>query len=464
MVLPPLLLALVGIEFELFPDFIDPMLLGAAQSISSYVQPTEISRSYSLQNMLSATGISAMIAILLFVSWDRIHDRLARMHWLDRYGPESSYALILTAIKKTAATHTRSLQSGRLDLYLRMTLTALILMALYLAWQIPQYSFRAGEWPPHHWTWWVAGGLMGSGAIAAVFLQNRLALLMAVGLIGYGSAVLFLFAGAPDLAFTQFIAETVLVVIAAAVIPFFKTTPYCEKLWAQPLSVMLALTAGIGTFLLLMNLQSFPENRELAEWFSANSLPLAYGRNVVNVIIVDFRALDTLGEIAVVAVSLLAAKPLFKLIRIKQPVPPSDSVLPDKEAVPLYWIMLTGALWILLRGHNEPGGGFIGGLIAVAASSQLAILHDTRLARKYQLLKPTGLAVLGVALALTAGTFGLISGEGFLRHVAIGGLSSVIVFDLGVFFAVWGSFSGYIYALLDKQRPGVVSAEKGGAS
>jgi multicomponent Na+:H+ antiporter subunit A len=78
---------------------------------------------------------------------------------------------------------------------------------------------------------------------------------------------------------------------------------------------VLAVTAGIGTFLLLAHMASLPVNSELADWFGRASLPEAHGHNVVNVIIVDFRALDTLGEIAVVAFSLLAALPLFAGLR-----------------------------------------------------------------------------------------------------------------------------------------------------
>ncbi|NNJ92383.1 MAG: DUF4040 domain-containing protein [Gammaproteobacteria bacterium] len=464
MVIPPLMLAIIGVEFELFPDFIDPLLLSAAQSISPSSQLVEISTSYSFQNMFSATGISALIAIFLFLAWDRIHDRLASMRWLDNFGPEASYEVVLTTLKKTASIHTRFLQSGRLDKYLLLTISALIAMSFYVFWNAPIQMPAFNHWPMHSWAWLVAGGLMSIGAVVAVFLQNRLALLMAVGLIGYGSAILFLFAGAPDLAFTQFTVETVLVVIAATVIPFFKHAPYRETPWKQPLKLLLALLAGAGTFILLMNLQAIPENRDLASWFASNSLPQANGRNVVNVIIVDFRALDTLGEIAVVAFSLLAAKPLFTHISANRSEAASGSVLLEKLAVPLYWMMLTAALWILLRGHNEPGGGFIGGLVAVAASSQLAILYNSRFARKYQYLMPSKLAMLGIGMAMVAGMAGLITGEGFLRHVEIAGLSSVLLFDLGVFLTVWGSFTGYVYSLLERHELPLETSEQGGMS
>lgn len=479
MIVPPLLLALIGIEFELFPDFIDPMLLAAAQNISPSLQMTEIATSYSLQNLLSATGISALIALILFVAWDRIHNRLADMHWLDRFGPEASYQGLMTGLKQLAAAHTRLMQSGRLDHYLLMTILAMVILGMAISGYAYYHDVsltvdQPFVWQSHGWAWLVSAVLISSGALAAVMLQKRLAVLLAVGLVGYGSAVLFLFAGAPDLAFTQFSVETILVVIAAVLLPLFRTQTLATtdtrrlytfgRFWFL-VKLMLAALAATGTYLLLNYLQSIPQSRDLLEWFGANSLPEANGRNVVNVIIVDFRALDTLGEIAVVVVSLLAAMPLFRHLghgtsqyshwsseqaseHSKHDL--SGSVLLEKVSMPIYWLMLVAALVIVIRGHNNPGGGFIGGLVAVAASSQLALLHGLNAAKKFQFVTPVNMALTGVAVAMLAGIPGLIIVDGFLRHVELLGVATVLIFDLGVFLAVWGSFNGYIFALLGR--------------
>jgi multicomponent Na+:H+ antiporter subunit B len=124
------------------------------------------------------------------------------------------------------------------------------------------------------------------------------------------------------------------------------------------------------------------------------------------------------------------------------------STLLEQAARPLYWIMLAAALWILLRGHNEPGGGFIGGLVAVSGSSMLASVLGVQAAQRWQPLAPMTLAMVGVGLAMMSG---LASAElPFLTHRwTNSGLSTVILFDLGVFCAVWGGLTGYIYALLD---------------
>jgi multicomponent Na+:H+ antiporter subunit B len=130
------------------------------------------------------------------------------------------------------------------------------------------------------------------------------------------------------------------------------------------------------------------------------------------------------------------------------------STLLGQAARPVYWLMVSGAVWILLRGHNEPGGGFIGALVAVAGSGMLGSVLGTRTARRYQPLAPLPLALVGVLLALLSGLAAPLSGRPFLTHLWSGGLSTVLLFDLGVFLAVWGTLTGYIYALLDGQRRG----------
>jgi len=128
---------------------------------------------------------------------------------------------------------------------------------------------------------------------------------------------------------------------------------------------------------------------------------------------------------------------------------PRSSLL-AQSARPLYWILLAAAVWVLLRGHNEPGGGFIGGLLAVAGSSLVALILDVRAALRLQPLAPLPLAMSGVALALLAGLFGVTAGLPYLTHLWTEvGLSTVMLFDIGVFCTVWGALTGYVYVLLD---------------
>lgn len=122
----------------------------------------------------------------------------------------------------------------------------------------------------------------------------------------------------------------------------------------------------------------------------------------------------------------------------------------------LYALLLLASLWILLRGHHLPGGGFIGGLMAAAASAAYALVFDSARARRRLPLGPVRLAAAGTALALVSGLAGLVQGRPFLAHhwvtLNIGSLevplSSVMLFDLGVYLCVWGALGGYCLLLI----------------
>lgn len=135
----------------------------------------------------------------------------------------------------------------------------------------------------------------------------------------------------------------------------------------------------------------------------------------------------------------------------------SRSELLEYVARAAYWVMLLASLWILLRGHNAPGGGFIAGLVAVAATALIAIVYGVDYARRKLPLQPLQLALTGVLLALVSGLPGIWADAPFLTHqwwnIEFAGasikLSTVLVFDLGVYGAVWGAFAFYLLALLD---------------
>lgn len=132
-------------------------------------------------------------------------------------------------------------------------------------------------------------------------------------------------------------------------------------------------------------------------------------------------------------------------------------VILEVVARPLYGLILLASVWVLLRGHNEPGGGFIGGLLAVTASVLWALAHGSAAAaRRLPLQDPVQLAAAGVLIAAASGLPALWSGGAFLTHgwgtLPLGftdlKLSTVLVFDLGVYLCVWGALAGYALALL----------------
>lgn len=116
----------------------------------------------------------------------------------------------------------------------------------------------------------------------------------------------------------------------------------------------------------------------------------------------------------------------------------------------IYPMMLLASVVILLRGHNEPGGGFIGGMVAVSASALLAVARGREGAIKGMPLAPMPLAAAGVLLGLVSGLPALFLGESYMTHLwgtlPLGftdfKVSTVLLFDIGVYFAVWGALGG----------------------
>jgi multicomponent Na+:H+ antiporter subunit B len=143
-------------------------------------------------------------------------------------------------------------------------------------------------------------------------------------------------------------------------------------------------------------------------------------------------------------------------------------VILQVTARPIYWVVMAVAAAVLLRGHNEPGGGFIGGLLAVAATILWAVAYGSDAARyRLPFASPARLAAAGVLLAAAAGLPALAADLPYLTHLwwtlPLGptslDLSTVLVFDLGVFLCVWGALSGYALALVDRGEQADVEAE-----
>lgn len=132
-------------------------------------------------------------------------------------------------------------------------------------------------------------------------------------------------------------------------------------------------------------------------------------------------------------------------------------VILESVAGPLYWLILGASIWVLLRGHNEPGGGFIGGLVAVSASILWAVAKGSdAAARRMPLGSPLVLSGVGLGLGTLAGVPAFFYGNDFLTHlwgsIPLGftevKVSTVLLFDIGVYLCVWGGLAGYSLALL----------------
>lgn len=320
LVLPPLILAMVGIGLGIFPFIAQDLIGAAAHAMQPGMGGQTLNLSLNLQTAWGALGLSLLLGTLVYLLWDTLHHAV---EWVaakvGRIGVTSLYERSLDWIPLLAATTTRWLQHGHLPTYVAMLLGSVVIAVgtgLWLGWA--DAVLPGWDAPPLG----VVGAccLIVLGAVAASTLRDRLVLLLATGLIGYGSAVLFLFVGAPDLAYTQFTVETVFVIVVAAVLLKLRRLglgdSVAEPRW-RPAAALLAIALASVLTLLLLLVYGAAFDPQLSDYFGNHSVVSAHGRNVVNVILVDFRAMDTLGEVTVVMLSLLAALPLLRALRLQ---------------------------------------------------------------------------------------------------------------------------------------------------
>jgi multicomponent Na+:H+ antiporter subunit A len=313
LVVPPLAIALLGILFGPLPHLVDPLIGASAEAMRPLLEYRGLSFSFEDGSVLGALGAALAAGVLIYAFWDRLHAALEAMPWLDRFSPAAMYRHAVAAIP-AAASITPRLQNGSLVAYAAV-LAAFIVLALTAALLVA----GAPGWPPSGApSLAVAGACLGLvvAAAAVCVVRDSFVLLLASGLVGLGCALIFLFLGAPDLAFTQFAVEVAFVVVIAAILLRVRRLDLepagAQRAWPRAL---IALAFGAVAAALLLAAAAGPIDPSLAQFFAERAVPQANGRNVVNVILVDFRAVDTLGEIAVVAVSFVAALPLLRLAR-----------------------------------------------------------------------------------------------------------------------------------------------------
>jgi multicomponent Na+:H+ antiporter subunit A len=229
-----------------------------------------------------------------------------------RIGPERGYEAGLAGTLRGSGWLTGLLQSG----YLRRYLLAIVVTSIALVgWafagigRIP--AFEVLEVRPHEAAVVV---IILLAAFVAMTTRSRLSAVAALGIVGYGVALIFMLFGAPDLAMTQILIETLTVILFVLVLYHLPRFAIRSSRSAKVRDGVVAAAAGILMTGLTLGAFGIANETPLAEFFADRSVPEAHGRNVVNVILVDFRALDTLGEITVLA---LAALGIYALIRLR---------------------------------------------------------------------------------------------------------------------------------------------------
>jgi multicomponent K+:H+ antiporter subunit A len=309
---------------------------------------------------------------------------------------------------------------------------------------------------------------------------HRLAALTMLAVVGLVVCLTFVWFSAPDLALTQLVVEvvtTVLFLLGLRWLPkrVAQTDPRIAARAAlrRVRDFVLAVVAGSGMAALSYAMLTRPAPHSISPFFLDRALPDGGGANVINVILVDFRGFDTMGEITVLGAVALTVYALLR--RFRPPKETSDLPRQQRTAnaaddlvrprtatdtaqgylmVPAVLVRLllpiagVIAAWLFLRGHNEPGGGFVAGIVVAIALIAQYMVAGAQWVEARLALNPLRLIAVGLLAAVLTGTGSMLLGYPFLTshagHVTLPVIGDVHVpsatfFDVGVFSTVLGS-------------------------
>ncbi|MGK2865400.1 MAG: Na+/H+ antiporter subunit A [Mycobacterium sp.] len=479
---PPAILAAAGLAFGLWPAGLDLALSDYAKTIPG---PSD----YHLA-LWHGFGVPLLLSVLILAVGTGVffgRNRLPRKKFTytplgnaDRIYDEVMRGLDLLAVRLTAQTQRGSLpatQSVILCTLVLLPVAALVLGARnrpeLALWDSPLQV--------------IVGLVILAAAVGATVMRNRLAAVLLVGVTGYGCGAIFAFHGAPDLALTQFLVETLLLVIFVLVLRTLPAEADRSNVNRSRVPrAVLSLAVGAAVTALAVFAMAARNTRPIAELLPEAAYYRGHGANTVNVLLVDIRAWDTMGEISVLVVAATGvASMVFRnrrfgaAPRVSQ-AKPSSVGQPDIGPIGAYspaagdvtWLrgselrdprhrslvlevatriifplIMVLSAYLFFTGHNTPGGGFAGGLTA-----GLALVLRYLAGGRYELGETLPLdagKVLGAGLALAAGTAvtSLLLGAPVLSsavlHLDVPVLGDIklvtaLFFDLGVYLIVVG--------------------------
>ncbi|MCU1432293.1 MAG: Na+/H+ antiporter subunit [Actinotalea sp.] len=312
LVLPAGVLALLGLGAALVPGFGEQLL-----SPHAATYPGEAGHLILWGGLTPALGLTALIlgaGALLFLGRGRVEG------WQERVSPrvdaDRLYRRTMRRLDDVAADVTAMTQRGSLPLYLGTILTVLVLLAgtvLVTRTALPSADgVRAWDTPAQV----VVGGLAVGAMVLAARARRRLKAVVLTGVSGYAVAALFLLHGAPDLALTQVLVETVTLVVFVLVLrrlpAYFSVRPLALSRWVR---LVLGACVGLTVGGLALVVPGARIHRPVSEDFAAEAYTFGGGKNIVNVTLVDIRAWDTMGEISVLLVAATGIASLIFLSR-----------------------------------------------------------------------------------------------------------------------------------------------------
>ena len=471
-VAPVALLGIASLAFGLFSGVIGQMIAKVAASLDPKAAK-KLSLWAGVNTALVLTGIVVICGLMImkFIGvWQR---RRALGHRIGLHG-ESYFDAVYNALISRAKQLTGFVQSGSLPSYVVVSAAVVLaaLTAALLGGMRPNMSEVVLANTPAQFAVAVLACGMGIGA---TLVPRRFAAVMLLGGVGYAMAALFMMHGAPDLALTQLLVETLSIVVfllALRDLPgeFSSQT----RVRGNVVRIVLCAAVGIGVTFFALAAGTHNGGASPTVDYERLSEKAAGGRNVVNVILVDFRGADTMGEITVLGLAAIGVANLAAAVRrtrrnqLARPIDPfnppnefrrtSASVILNQVTRAVFPVILLLSLFLTFRGHNAPGGGFAGGLV-VGGGLAIRYLAGGNAALGRLATVPSTL-IIGLGLITSAATtlVPLAVGNTFLESSiynldlpVIGPVKVVssALFDLGVYVLVIGVVLAVITQLGD---------------
>jgi multicomponent Na+:H+ antiporter subunit A len=493
LVAPPLVLAALGLGVAVVPS-VGEALLAPYADLYPAGDPGHLVLWGGVTPVLGITVLVLALGVLLFVRRARV-ERWQDALWSPR-GADVGYRRIMRRLDDLAADVTAGTQRGSLPVYLGIILVVLaiapgfVIASGLLGGTTVDVAVVPWDRPAQP----VVVAVVVCATVLAARARRRLKAVVLVGVAGYANAALFLLHGAPDLALTQVLAETVTIVVLVLVLrrmpPYFTDRPLAVSRWVR---LALGVTTGLVMMALTLAAPLARVATPISVDFPREAVDFGGGKNIVNVTLVDIRAWDTVGEISVL---LVAATGVASLVFLRQrggevlrlsradDVTHADThtrsvwlaavrtVAPERRSVMfevvtrvIFHAMVLFALFLLFSGHNSPGGGFAAGLVVGIA---LAVRYLA--GGRYELgealpVQPGILLGTGLFLSAGVGLAALLTGNEVLEsfiydiHVPVIGtvhLVTSLFFDIGVMLLVVGLVLDLLRTLgaeIDRQSP-----------
>ncbi|GAB3593172.1 Na(+)/H(+) antiporter subunit A [Corynebacterium faecale] len=446
--LAPTVLAACTLVFGLLPGLLDTLVTWSANAVTGAPGTVYLSiwHGFNLPLLLSALIIGVGIILVILQKPVSI--------FLSRFNAPVSGLRVVEQLRDAVITSggqvSRLAGTSSLPRHLGIPVACLILLALSGGIALTGLPGRMpGDTEPIDW---LLVGLMVVGVIGAFRSTTRIGIVVILGVTGYSMALWFFNLGATDVAMTQLLVETLTLLVLVLVLRRLPAKLPREKTGPKVWSAVLAGAAGLATFFAVWAFTGRRDFTETAQWYLNEAAPISGGDNIVNTILVDYRALDTLGELTVLGVAglsvivLLQARRPSPILRVpnrgKHPLddPWANAVFFRAISRIMVPVIILVSMVLLVRGHNEPGGGFIGALVGGAGFALLYLASATDRSRFIR-LPYVALIGAGVLVGVATGITGYLEGS-FLKplHFDVFGIhmTTALIFDIGVYLAVIG--------------------------